>query len=379
LWFNSFVNRLRTRFENLLADADIRLDGERRWDPQIHDDRVFSRALASGTLGIGEAYMDGWWDCAAVDTLVEKITRHQAMAKLGSPRDVLDIARAKITNEQRGRKAWKVGQQHYDLGNELYEAMLDKRMMYSCGYWATAETLDQAQLDKLDLIAAKLGLEPGMKVLDIGCGWGGAAKHFAAEYGCEVVGVTVSVEQAELARATACGLPVEIRVADYRTLDEPFDRVYSIGMFEHVGHKNYRAYMQVVRRCLNAPDALHLLHTIGRLTTTTRIDPWIAKYIFPNSMLPSAALIARAHEKQLVLEDWHSFGPDYDRTLMAWHANINGAWDQLPARYDARFRRMWNFYLLASAGSFRARGNQLWQLVLSRDGLPGTYRPARVR
>jgi cyclopropane-fatty-acyl-phospholipid synthase len=379
LWFNSFVNRLRTRFENLLADADIRLDGERRWDPQIHDDRVFSRALASGTLGIGEAYMDGWWDCAAVDTLVEKITRHQAMAKLGSPRDVLDIARAKITNEQRGRKAWKVGQQHYDLGNELYEAMLDKRMMYSCGYWATAETLDQAQLDKLDLIAAKLGLEPGMKVLDIGCGWGGAAKHFAAEYGCEVVGVTVSVEQAELARATACGLPVEIRVADYRTLDEPFDRVYSIGMFEHVGHKNYRAYMQVVRRCLNAPDALHLLHTIGRLTTTTRIDPWIAKYIFPNSMLPSAALIARAHEKQLVLEDWHSFGADYDRTLMAWHANINGAWDQLPARYDARFRRMWNFYLLASAGSFRARGNQLWQLVLSRDGLPGTYRPARVR
>jgi cyclopropane-fatty-acyl-phospholipid synthase len=379
LWFNSFVNRLRTRFENLLADADIRLDGERRWDPQIHDDRVFSRALASGTLGIGEAYMDGWWDCAAVDTLVEKITRHQAMAKLGSPRDVLDVARAKITNEQRGRKAWKVGQQHYDLGNELYEAMLDKRMMYSCGYWATAETLDQAQLDKLDLIAAKLGLEPGMKVLDIGCGWGGAAKHFAAEYGCEVVGVTVSVEQAELARATACGLPVEIRVADYRTLDEPFDRVYSIGMFEHVGHKNYRAYMQVVRRCLNAPDALHLLHTIGRLTTTTRIDPWIAKYIFPNSMLPSAALIARAHEKQLVLEDWHSFGPDYDRTLMAWHANINGAWDQLPARYDARFRRMWNFYLLASAGSFRARGNQLWQLVLSRDGLPGTYRPARVR
>jgi cyclopropane-fatty-acyl-phospholipid synthase len=379
LCFNSSVTRLRARFEKLLADADIRLDGDRPWDPQIHDERVFSRAMATGTLGIGEAYMDGWWDCAALDTLIEKITRHQAMAKLGSPRDALEVVRAKLTNEQRGRKAWKVGQQHYDLGNDLYEAMLDKRMMYSCGYWATAETLDQAQLDKLDLIAAKLGLEPGMRVLDIGCGWGGAAKHFAAEYGCQVVGVTVSVEQAELARATVAGLPVEIRVTDYRTLDEEFDRVYSIGMFEHVGHKNYRTYMQVVRRCLNAPDALHLLHTIGRLTTTTRIDPWIAKYIFPNSMLPSAALIARAHEKQLVLEDWHSFGPDYDRTLMAWHANVNAAWDQLPARYDERFRRMWNFYLLASAGSFRARGNQLWQLVLSRDGLPDTYRPARVR
>lgn len=373
------MSRVRHRFEHLLAAADVRIDGDRPWDPQVHDERIWSRALATGTLAIGEAYMDGWWDCEQIDTLVEKVTRHQAIHKLGSPRDLLDIARAKLTNEQRGRRAWKVGQQHYDLGNDLYEAMLDKRMMYSCGYWATAETLDQAQLDKLDLIAAKLGLEPGMRVLDIGCGWGGAAQHFASAYGCEVVGITVSVEQAELARQRCAGLPVEIRVTDYRTLDEPFDRSYSIGMFEHVGHKNYRTYMETVRRCLNAPDALHLLHTIGRLTTTARLDPWIAKYIFPNSMLPSAALIARAHEKLLVLEDWHSFGPDYDRTLMAWHANVNAAWDQLPPQYDARFRRMWNFYLLASAGSFRARGNQLWQLVLSRDGLPSTYRPARIR
>jgi cyclopropane-fatty-acyl-phospholipid synthase len=379
VWYQFDMSRLRRRFEKLLADADVRLDGERPWDPQIRDERVFTRAMATGTLGIGEAYMDGWWDCAAIDTLVEKVTRYQAMTKLGSPRDVVEIARAKITNQQAGRKAWKVGEQHYDLGNDLYQAMLDKRMMYSCGYWATAVDLGQAQLDKLDLIAAKLSLEPGMRVLDIGCGWGGAARHYAQQYGCEVVGVTVSVEQAALARQACAGLPVDIRVTDYRALDEPFDRIYSIGMFEHVGHKNYRTYMEVVRRCLNAPDALHLLHTIGRLTSTSRIDPWIAKYIFPNSMLPSAALIAKSHERLLVMEDWHSFGPDYDRTLMAWHANINDAWDQLPPRYDARFRRMWNFYLLASAGAFRARSNQLWQIVLSRDGLPQSYRPDRVR
>ena len=373
------MSRLRQRFEKLLADADIQLDGDRPWDPQIHDERVFQRALANGTLGIGEAYMDGWWDCAAIDTLVEKATRYRATAKLASPRDAIDYARAKLTNQQSGRKAWRVGEHHYDLGNDLYEAMLDKRMIYSCGYWAAATDLDQAQLDKLDLIAAKLGLEPGMRVLDIGCGWGGAARHFAETYGCTVVGVTISVEQAELARRACAGLPVEIRVADYRDLNEPFDRIYSIGMFEHVGHKNYRTYMKVVRRCLNAPDALRLLHTIGRLDSHSRIDPWIAKYIFPNSMLPSAALISKAHERVLVLEDWHSFGPDYDRTLMAWHANINAAWDSLPPRYDERFRRMWNFYLLASAGAFRARSNQLWQVVLSRDGLPDTYRPARVR
>ncbi|HEY6801255.1 MAG TPA: class I SAM-dependent methyltransferase, partial [Agromyces sp.] len=250
------MSRVRQRFENLLAEADVRLDGDRPWDPQVHDERLFTRALAGGTLAIGEAYMDGWWDCAQLDGLIERVTRYQAMGKLGSPRDVLDVARAKLTNEQRGRRAWKVGQQHYDLGNDLYEAMLDKRMMYSCGYWATADDLDQAQLDKLDLIAGKLGLEPGMRVLDIGCGWGGAARHFAAEYGCEVVGVTVSVEQAELARAAVAGLPVEVRVTDYRTLDEPFDRIYSIGMFEHVGVKNYPGYMDVVRRCLSDGDSL---------------------------------------------------------------------------------------------------------------------------
>jgi cyclopropane-fatty-acyl-phospholipid synthase len=373
------VLRVRQRFEKLLSEADIVIDGDRPWDPQIHDDRVFNRALAQGTLGIGEAFMDGWWTCDAVDELVARAIGFRATEKLAAPIDLVNVVKAKLLNQQAGRRAWKVGEQHYDIGNELYERMLDPLMIYSCGYWAQAGDLAAAQVDKLDLIAAKLGLEPGMRVLDIGCGWGGAAYHMASTYGCEVVGVTIAAEQADLARERCAGLPVDIRLTDYRTLDEPFDRIFSIGMFEHVGHKNYRTFMEVCRRCLAAPDGLLLLHTIGRRTTASRIDPWIAAYIFPNSMLPSAALISKAHEDLLVMEDWHSFGPDYDRTLMAWHANVSAAWDDLPERYDERFRRMWNFYLLSSAGAFRARSNQLWQIVLSRDGLRDTYRPDRIR
>lgn len=363
----------------MLGEADIRLDGDRPWDPQIHDERVFNRALANGTLGMGEAFMDGWWTCDAVDELVCRAVRHQATAKMTAPVDLLHYARAKVINQQSGKRAWTVGRRHYDIGNDLYERMLDPLMTYSCGYWASADDLAAAQRDKLDLIAGKLGLEPGMRVLDIGCGWGGAAQHMASEYGVEMVGVTISEEQALYAKKMCADVPVEIRLADYRDLNEKFDRIFSIGMFEHVGHKNYRTFMNVVRRCLADPDSLMVLHTIGRLTSVSRIDPWIATYIFPNSMLPSASLISKAHEQLLTMEDWHSFGPDYDRTLMAWHANINAAWGELPDRYDERFQRMWNFYLLASAGAFRARSNQLWQIVLSRDGLSGAYRPARIR
>jgi cyclopropane-fatty-acyl-phospholipid synthase len=323
--------------------------------------------------------MDGWWDCDAIDQMVDRAHRSDIAGRLTSPLTLLRVVEARVRNLQSPSRAFEIGERHYDVGNDLYARMLDKRMTYSCGYWANAHDLETAQEAKLTLVQNKLGLEPGMRVLDIGCGWGGAAYHMASAYGCEIVGVTIATEQADAARQRCEGLPVEIRLADYRTLDEKFDRIFSIGMFEHVGHKNYRTFMEVCRRCLADPDGLLLLHTIGRRTTAKRIDPWIATYIFPNSMLPSAALIAKAHEDLLVMEDWHSFGPDYDRTLMTWHANINAAWDELPERYDERFRRMWNFYLLSSAGSFRARSNQLWQVVLSRDGIPDTYRPDRIR
>jgi cyclopropane-fatty-acyl-phospholipid synthase len=373
------VSRLRAHFEKLGATADIRLDGGRPWDIIVHDERMFQRVLAHGTLGLGEAYVDGWWDCDQLDELVRRAQSADLVRHLISPTTLARVAQAKVMNLQSRRRAFTIGKHHYDIGNDLYGRMLDSRMIYSCGYWRSADTLDAAQEAKLMLIANKLGLEADMRVLDIGCGWGGAAAFFSEKLGCPVVGVTVSREQATLARERCAGLPVEIRLQDYRELDEPFDRVYSIGMFEHVGVKNYRTYMDVVRRCLRDADGLSLLHTIGSVSSRNQTDPWVEKHIFPNSMLPSMAQITRAAEGRLTTEDVHNFSPYYDRTLMAWKANVDAHWDELSVRYDARFKRMWDFYLLASAGSFRARKLQLWQFVMSRDGVPNGYQAEDIR
>ena len=372
-------SRLRAHFEKLAEPADIRIDGDRPWDIEVHDERMFQRVLAHGTLGLGEAYMDGWWDCDQLDELVRRAQSADLVRHLISPTTLARVAQAKVMNLQSRRRAFQVGEHHYDIGNDLYRRMLDSRMIYSCGYWRNADTLDAAQEAKLMLIANKLELEAGMRVLDIGCGWGGAAHFFAEKLGCDVVGVTVSREQATLARERCAGLPVDIRLQDYRDLNEPFDRVYSIGMFEHVGVKNYTTYMDVVRRCLRDPDALSVLHTIGALRSRSQTDPWVEKYIFPNSMLPSMAQTARAAEGHLVTEDVQNFGSYYDRTLMAWKANVDAHWDELAANYNERFKRMWDFYLLASAGSFRARKLQLWQFVMSRDGVPAGYNAENVR
>ena len=212
-----------------------------------------------------------------------------------------------------------------------------------------------------------------MRLLDIGCGWGSLMGYAAAHYGVACVGVTVSREQVEWARQRYAGLPVEFRLQDYREVDERFDRIASVGMFEHVGHKNYRVFMSAVLRCLQ-PDGLFLLHTIGKNTRRGAIDPWVDRDIFPNGELPSVGQIGDALDDLFVVEDLHNFGADYDRTLMAWHANFEAAWPQFSERLGERFRRMWRYYLLSSAGAFRARDIQLWQWVLSPRGVEGGYR-----
>ena len=370
----------RRRIERLLAHADVQVDGVRPWDIQVHDARFFARVLGQGSLGLGESYMDGDWDAESLDGLLHRLLEARLDEEVHGAAVVLDALRARLSNPQAGRRAFEVARRHYDLGNDLYRAMLGRRMVYSCGYWRHATDLDAAQEAKLDLACRKLGLRPGMRLLDIGCGWGELLRHAAGRYGVSGVGITVSAEQAALARDRCAGLPIEIRLQDYRALGndgERFDRIASIGMFEHVGVANYPRYLDVARRCL-ADDAatgggLFLLHTIGGERSRRRTDPWIARYIFPNSMLPSAAQLAAALEQRFVVEDWHNFGHDYDPTLQGWRANIEAAWESLPARYDERFRRMWRFYLAASMASFRARRNQLWQLVLSPRGVPGGY------
>lgn len=370
------MSRLQQRVTDLLARADIRVGGARPWDIRAHDPRFYRRAMLQGSLGLGEAYMDGWWDCADLDGMFARLLDADVHRKISDWHNALLALRTRLFNLQTRAGAFQIGERHYDLGDELFECMLDPRMMYSCAYWRHAEDLEAAQLAKLDLVARKLGLRPGMRVLDVGCGWGGAAQYMAETCGVEMVGVTVSAHQAEHAARRCAGLPVDIRLEDYRDLPRAFgghfDRAFSIGMFEHVGYRNYRRYFEVLRRCLK-PDGVFLLHTIGRNTSSTHTNPWIARYIFPRSNLPSIRQIGAACENLFVVEDWHNFGTDYDRTLLAWHRNFEAHCGDLPSRYDERFRRMWRLYLMMSAAGFRTRRMQLWQLVLSPHGIPGGY------
>ena len=367
---------LRRKAEQLLSLAGIEVNGDRPCDLRVHDERLYARVFSHGSLGLGEAYMDGWWDADDLPGMFTRILSSHLDQELRTLDTLLAHLKARFLNRQRGEHAFEVAETHYNLGNDLFRAMLGKRLVYSCGYWAQANQLDDAQEAKLDLVCRKLGLRPGQRVLDIGCGWGEALKFAAERYGVEGVGITVSTEQAAFATELCAGLPIEIRVQDYRELDEPFDAIYSIGMFEHVGGRNYRSYFETVKRCLRE-DGLSVLHSIGSNGAPAQPDPWIEKYIFPNSMIPAASQVTATLEGLFVVEDWHNFGADYDRTLMAWRDNFDRAWPELSAHYDERFRRMWHFYLGVSAAVFRSRRDQLWQLVLSQHGVPGGYRAPR--
>ena len=359
---------------DLLESVDIQVNGSRPFDIQVHNELFYSRVLSGKSLGLGESYMDGWWDCESLDQFCYQMLRGRIdkQVKVKNPAFLAHVLKAYFLNAQSKKRAYIVGEEHYDTGNDLFSLMLDQRMNYSCGYWENADNLDQAQINKLDLVCRKLHLKPGMKVLEIGCGWGGFAKYAAENYGVSVHGVTVSKEQMDYAERSCIGLETKFEMKDYRELNTKYDAIVSIGMFEHVGYKNYRNYMEVAQRCLEG-DGLFLLHTIGRNTPSRSTDPWTNKYIFPNGMIPSPAQISKSLQGLFVVEDWHNFGQYYDPTLMAWNENFQKNYESLKDKYDQRFKRMWQYYLLMCAGTFRARRNQLWQLVLSKKGLMGGY------
>lgn len=359
--------------------ADVRFNGDRPWDIQVFDQQVYRRILTHGSLGFGESYMDEMWQCQALDQLFDRLLRAEVEAKLGKKAKIhlmFEILRQNIFNLQSVERAYQVGEVHYDTGNDIFARMLDDTMSYSCGYWQSVDNLAQAQLDKLDMVCRKLELKPGEKVLDIGCGWGSFAKFAAENYAVEVLGITISREQKTLAEQRCEGLAVSIELQDYRDLQGQFDKIVSIGMFEHVGPKNYIAFFDSVKRLL-ANDGLMLLHTIGIDKTSLKVDPWIDKYIFRNGKVPSATELSKVINGRFVIEDWHNFGPDYDKTLMAWWQRFDAAWPELSTHYDARFYRMWQYYLHSCAGFFRAKRGQLWQLVLSKPGYQPTYRSLR--
>ncbi len=370
-------SRIAKQTSLLLQNAGITINGNQPWDIQIHNPNFFKRVVHEGPLGLGESYMERWWDCVALDDFFHRVIHSELEKKIKINKNLLlNYFLAKIFNFQTKKRALEVGKKHYDLGNTLFQAMLDTRLNYTCGYWKNANDLDQAQLAKLDLVCRKLMLKPGMRMLDIGCGWGALAKYAAVNYGVEVVGVTISQQQVDYARENCAGLPVEIRFQDYRDVNEQFDAIASLGMFEHVGHLNHRTYLEIVRRCLK-DEGLFLLHTIGSNLTYFQTNAWTSKYIFPHGGLPSIEQIGRAANGLFVMEDWHNFGADYDKTLLAWYQNFNNNWDKLKNIYDDRFYRMWTYYLLSSAGSFRARDMQLWQIVFSKKGIKSGYHAVR--
>jgi len=366
------LTQLEKWFNQLLNEAGISLNGPNPWDIQIHHPAAIQRIVAEGSLGLGESYMQGDWDAAQLDAFFYRLLRAQLHEKVKPIGLWFHTLQHTLMNKQNSRRAWRVGEYHYNLGNAFYQAMLDKRMTYTCAYWQDALDLDQAQENKLEMICQKLRLQPGMRLLDIGCGWGSLMGYAAEKYGVECVGITVSSEQMKFGQQRYAHLPVAFRLQDYREMDEPFDAVASVGMFEHVGRKNYRTFMQVAHRCLKS-DGLFLLHTIGKNLTHLMPDPWLDRYIFPNGDLPSIQQIAQAVEGQFVVEDLHNFGADYDRTLMAWFDNFNHHWLEFNTEYGSEFYRKWSYYLLSCAGAFRARDIQLWQWVLSKQGIVGGY------
>ncbi len=374
------MNSSEKWFQSLTSSAGIAINGSHPYDMLVHNPAIFRLVRHQGSLGLGDAYIRGWWDCPQLDAFFQRVLSSNLSRRAGLFLPQLyGVLKARLTNLQSTARAFEVGRRHYDLDNDLFQAMLGPSMAYSCGYrGAGAQTLDDAQFAKYDLVCRKLHLRPGSTLLDIGCGWGGFARFAAEHYSVRVIGLTISQQQAEFARQLCAGLPVEIRLQDYRGFTTPVDAIASIGMFEHVGLKNYSTFFDTARRCL-PPDGLFLLHTIGALQSTLTTDPWIDSHIFPNGKIPSLRQLTSAVEGRFLIEDLHNFGPDYDFTLLAWWKNFNAYLHTSPfaKKIDETFQRMWQYYLLSCAAAFRARSLQLWQLVLSPGGAPNGYQPVR--
>ena len=366
------MEKVEKLFTEAMALGDIQVNGDRAWDFQVKNPAIWQRMLKDGSMGVGEGYVEGWWDVESLDGFLFRIRKYKVLEALsdvfgGSWQNRLYVLQSKMLNLQDKEKSKRVAKEHYDIGNDLYTRMLDPYMQYTCAYWKNAENLNQAQENKLDLICRKLKLEKGMRVLDIGCGWGGLLKFAAEKYGIIGVGVTLSKEQQKWGQESVKDLPVEILLTDYRDYSAtPFDRVVSIGILEHVGYKNHRDFMQIVSNHLK-DDGLALLHTIGDSVSTTTTEPWIDKYIFPGGQIPSLQQLSSSWENILTIQDLHNIGIDYDLTLMSWHENFKQSWPELKDKYGEDFYRLWEYYLLSCAGSFRSGYLQLWQMVFTKQ------------
>lgn len=355
--------------KNLLQKADIQIEGIRPWDIRIRHPDFFKRIMLQGLLGLGESYMDGWWECDRLDIFIYKFLANKlddAVPENFS--DILMILSEKIFNRKSDDCDSRVLVKKYDIGYDVFTHMLDPYMQYSCGYWRNGATLAEAQEAKLKMICEKLQLAPGMRVLDIGCGWGGTAEYIARHYDVYVEGITNSTEEQKVAQSRCQGLDITIMLEDYQDLsDDKFDRVIALGTLEYIELKNYSDFFKAVARSLK-PDGLFLLHSTGSTQLVNHVGPWLNKYIFPNGCLPSGQQLVQSIEPYFVIEDWDNLGTDYDKTLMSWSEKINESWPVLSMNHSPKFKRMLDYYLCSGAGFFRAGRIQLRQILFCMGG-----------
>ena len=355
--------------------------GEPKLTVSIADYRTAARIGANPALALGEAWMD---DKVRVEDgsiydlldLVGRNLKYARRPRLGPVRKLIsDLFQQWNARAQARRNV----AHHYDLSGELYRRFLDEDMQYSCAYFADEDmTLEEAQAAKKRHIAAKMLIRPGDKVLDIGCGWGGMGLTLAEEYGAEVTGVTLSTEQLAVARQRAERRGLENRarfeLTDYRDVAGPFDRIVSVGMFEHVGRPNYQAYFDTIARLLT-DEGVAVVHSIGRSDGPSLMQPWIAKYIFPGGYIPALSEVLPAVERAgLIVTDVEILRLHYAETLRHWRDRFEARRAEIAQIYDERFCRMWDFYLAASEIAFRHRDHMVFQLQLARkiDAVPLT-------
>lgn len=373
---------------NYLEKSGITVNGDDPHDIQVRNDAFYRRLLMDGSMGLGETYVDGWWDCDDLSEFINRLLKnnHGGMKRLS---DVFLSLKSRYFNLQNKYLSQRVADVHYNLDNDLYQAMLGQSMAYTCAYWKDGGTLDEAQYRKYDLICQKLNIQKNDAILDLGCGFGGFAHYASSKYGCSVTCVNISKDQLEFARDLCTGLPVELHQCDYRNIEtynprnRKFNKIVAIGLCEHIGPKNYPSWFKLIYDQL-LDDGLFLLQSSGQNITKYYCDPWFDKYIFPNGTLPSVALIGKAIEGNFIMEDWHNFGPDYHKTLLVWWDKFQQYWNTMIASQgggmteeERRFYRMWRYYILSTSGGFKARYIQVWQILFSKGGNASTYYSVR--
>lgn len=349
----------------LLREANIEPNGASPWDPQIKDERFYRTVLLRGSVGLGDAYLNGWWECADISGFILRIIKSGIHLRVPRVDIFLRRLRFGLIDAQNRIRSKRVAELHYDEDPYIFEVMLGSTNSYTCARWKGVITLDAAQQQKMDLLCKKAGLSSGMTVLDIGSGWGGFLAYAAERYQVRGIGLTISKTQLDYARKRYGNLPVEFRLQDYRDFVGGVDAVVSICVIEHVGSDHYREYFQKVRETLTREDGFFAMQCILACDTQARMDPWTEKHIFPNGILPTLERIENAVEGILHIVDREFFRDDYVRTFSAWYENLVRNKNAIIARCGVRYFRKYEYYLCLYIAGFGSGRIDVGQFVLS--------------